>query len=227
MPRDFEPRPLDPNIDPWERQPDERRYAYFETYRDMPQPRSLRRLARGLDLSLNAVGELSVRWQWQARAHAWDVDQRRRYEAELIRERVAAARRHARIAQGHAQALSLPALEVLRRIQEDQTVLQRLNLEDLLRLQASAARALNRVVVTERLALGVSTENVQMVGADDAPDLASRSDAELDEALELGGFDKAGGGDGPPDDYLAGYADGAGAADPAGDVLAQLDDDGS
>lgn len=59
----------------WDQQPRETDKAYerFRLYRDMGAGRSLRKLAKDLELDLSSVAEMSSRHNWQERIKAFDA----------------------------------------------------------------------------------------------------------------------------------------------------------
>jgi hypothetical protein len=81
---------------PWERQPGEgsKAFAAFQMYRDMPvMERSLRHLAVELGRQPSLLGDWSSKWRWQYRVDAWDREQDRLMQLDIVRERKAFARR--------------------------------------------------------------------------------------------------------------------------------------
>ena len=97
--------PLDPDIPPWERQPDESENAYaaFLIYRDLEQ-RSLPAVAKDerVSLSESSVRQWSARWSWGYRAYEWDRFLSRQDEQEMVRYRLSMNKRQrdvARVAQ--------------------------------------------------------------------------------------------------------------------------------
>lgn len=181
----------DERREPWEQQPKESAPAFqaFARYRDQdPAERSIRAVARALGKSGSLLSRWSVAHDWQHRCAAWDLEQDRIRQRELEQERVEAARRHARTAQAHLQVSSAFSGEVLRRaLAGDATWLEKLPNDELLRFALQAARATPRLVVAERLSLGISTENVG--GHDGGPltpaaeQVAGKTDDELDEII--------------------------------------------
>jgi hypothetical protein len=67
-------RPLDPELDLWERQPEETAVAYeaFTVYRDLGASRSLSKASRQLSKSKPLLQRWSSTWSWVARVDAWD-----------------------------------------------------------------------------------------------------------------------------------------------------------
>jgi hypothetical protein len=84
---------------PWERQPGERAFEAFARYRDLGPDRSLRRVGRDLGKSRAAIEELSVRWDWVARAFAYDAHLDRQRQIANERSFLEMNERHARLGQ--------------------------------------------------------------------------------------------------------------------------------
>jgi CRP-like cAMP-binding protein len=156
--------PPPPTTQPWDRQPRETEPAYeaFLAYRDLGSGRSLAKVGAGLGKSEALMERWSSRWGWVERARAYDVEVQRRSDEDFFSEarKHARSKRHAQIAELNAEALALPARELLRRLQSEPALLSKLSISQLVVATGVAARALNRTVVTERLALGLSTENL-------------------------------------------------------------------
>jgi hypothetical protein len=174
-------------LEPWDQRADESTVAYadFCVYRDLGPQRSQQKAAKALGKTRQHLSIVSSRHDWVDRAGAWDLEQDRQRRLAMQAENVAAARRHAQQMQGALQALSLPNLEVLRRVAQDQDLLHKMPFEQLLDLAVKASRVLPRLVVADRLSRGMSTENVEHGGSVEVHhERADRmSDAELDEFL--------------------------------------------
>lgn len=179
----------------WERQPKETPPAFeaFRLYLELGPARSTAKVARQLGKSKTLMDRWSSRDRWVARAAAWEAHQAEHADATWLDEIQQRTKRHAEIAALHGEALVLPARELMRRLQTDPKLLERLDTDTLIRLEATSARAYNRVVVTERLARGMSTENI---GGHDGGPLTSAqerarqlNDDELDDLLLGAGLD--------------------------------------
>jgi hypothetical protein len=90
---------LDPDIDPWERQPAEtlKRYSQFRTYLDMSRMRTVRAAAEQLSVSYGHMRNVSAVMLWAKRADAWDTHRDQLFEATWIEERRKAAENDAKI----------------------------------------------------------------------------------------------------------------------------------
>ncbi|MFF3665442.1 hypothetical protein [Microtetraspora malaysiensis] len=90
---------LDPNIDPWERQPGETatRHGQFCAYRDQGRTRTLRKAAQTLTRADAWVRQVAAAFRWRERAEAWDRHRDRLHEAMWLEERRKAAEADAKI----------------------------------------------------------------------------------------------------------------------------------
>ena len=172
---------------PGDRQPKETAKAFeaFRCYLEMGPGRSLAKVGEALGKSKTLMDRWSSRWNWAERVREYEGEAVAAADdglRDVIKERT---RRQAEIAQLHQEALALPSREVLRRLRDDEDLLRKLPLNTLISLSASAARAHARVVHVERLALGISTDNVNV--NDDRTQAEERAkrmdDDELDAAL--------------------------------------------
>lgn len=156
----------------WDRREAESPEAFeaFRAYRDLGVGRSIRKVAEQLDKSRQLVGRWSADHDWVERAGAWDLEQDRQQREAFKRESVAAGRRQARQAQGFLQVASMLPIEVMTRLdpnseRHDPGLLSKLPADQLLDLTVKFARAFPRLVVAERLARGMSTDNVEHGGS--------------------------------------------------------------
>jgi hypothetical protein len=176
---------------PGERQPKETAVAFeaFRTYLELGPSRSTASAAQVLGKSKTLMDRWSSRWRWVERVREVESSQAAKVDAEVTAERVRVAKRQAQEAQLHATATTLAAAELVQRVQkarqEGVDPFADVPTADLVRLQASAARAHNRSVITERLARGMTTEQAgQTIPREQAAEMAARlTDAELDARL--------------------------------------------
>jgi hypothetical protein len=93
------PLTLNPDLDPWDRQPGEtvKRHAQFATYRDLGRTRTLRKVAETLTLSAEYLRQVSAAYAWVARAEAFDRNRDQLHEAAWLEERRRAAENDAKL----------------------------------------------------------------------------------------------------------------------------------
>lgn len=149
--------------DPWERQKGESRQAFqaFVVYRDMNPKRSLRRTAQVLEKSPSLIARWSSRWFWQNRIDRWDDfqdEKKRNAQLEVITKM---SERHAGVVQSALTILSMPVREAIKRFQQDPTILEMMELDDVLKLAVVCSKNIPTLVQTERLTRGASTENIE------------------------------------------------------------------
>lgn len=182
-----------PDPGPGERQPKETAVAFeaFRSYLEMGPTRSVAKVGEALGKSKTLIDRWSSRWSWVERVRLVESAAAARVDDGRAQLLVDAATRQAREAKLHAQATSLAAAELVRRVgearKEDRDPFEGVSMTDLVRLQASAARAHNRSVVTERLALGMTTEQGgERIPRERAAEMAGRlTDEELDARLSV------------------------------------------
>jgi hypothetical protein len=175
VPFEQEPPPL------WERQPNEHPKAYhaFCHYRDLKvrsQPLAYREhklKCEGLTVTTIAPrrwGVWSAEWKWRDRCAAYDTEIERQVRERLIKAQVEARERHARMAQATLTTLTMPIKAVLEASQNRDWMK---GLTDAASAGPHAAMAFIRdisriagvfpgLVAVERLALGMSTEAVEI-----------------------------------------------------------------
>lgn len=153
-------------LEPWDRRQEESPEAYeaFCVYRDMGLARSQKKAAEHLGKTRQLLSGWSSRHDWTDRVAAWDLEQDRQRREAMRAENVAAGRRHAQQAQGFLQVAALFPLELLRRLQQDPEILKDLDLDTLVDYLTKLGRTVPRLIVAERLARGMSTENVEHAG---------------------------------------------------------------
>ncbi|MFJ7489697.1 hypothetical protein ACIQZB_00300 [Streptomyces sp. NPDC097727] len=93
------PITLDPDLDPWERQPNEtpHKHGQLVTYRDIGRTRTLTEAAQRLTLAYGHVRNLAAQYRWRERVEAYDRHLDRQYEAMWLEERRKAAETDAKI----------------------------------------------------------------------------------------------------------------------------------
>jgi hypothetical protein len=151
-------------IHPWDQQPGEgaKPFAAFVVYRDMT-PRTLAETARVRSRSLTLMARWSKQHNWVERAKAWDREQDRRKQVERTRAQADDVRkmydRHSQQVQAAVQALMLPVMAVLRRMQDPTTQQQIMTMADtdlsfVLQLAQRSAAVLPNLMEVERLIRG-------------------------------------------------------------------------
>jgi hypothetical protein len=179
--------PLPEATQPWERQPGETttQWHAFTHFRELQVHSCLeayRQHRRNcMHLSTEHLYQAPKHWRvwssqmaWMDRALAWDSELDRQVRERLIKAQVEARERHARLAQAMLTVLSLPvkaALEAAR----DPELVQRLvastatmaGTKDLMQQVARISSVVPGVVTMERLALGLTTDNVHVDDRDD------------------------------------------------------------
>jgi hypothetical protein len=175
---------------PAERQPNETAVAFeaFRTYLEMGPSRSLAKVGRALGKSKTLMDRWSKRHAWQARVAAFEAVATRAADDAHMDAIARRSKRQAEVAQLHGEASLTVAREVLRRLADPEAAavaLAKVPLDELLRISASMGRMHNRAVVTERLALGLTTEQGgEPMPRAQAEEVARRmSDDELDASL--------------------------------------------
>jgi multidrug efflux pump subunit AcrA (membrane-fusion protein) len=149
---------------PTERQPKETApaYAAFRCYLELGPDRSLAKAGRALGKSKNLMEGWSTKWNWVERVAAFESAAARAVDEAQLDERAKRARRQAQIAASHAEAGAMVAGEIGRRIQKARAdgldPFKGMSLKTLFALEATLTRAHAQSVVTERLALGMTTD---------------------------------------------------------------------
>lgn len=114
--------------------------------------------------------EWSSKFSWVARAEVWDARQDKSARERIAKDQLDARVRHARMANASLQALTVPSRAILTALQNP-TVMQRLveesrtstnGLIKLIDLATWAAKAIPGLVAVERLALGMTTEAIEV-----------------------------------------------------------------
>lgn len=166
-------------------------FAAFRTYLEMGPARSTAKVARECGKQKSLMDRWSKRHRWVDRVAAYEAQATRAVDVAHLDAIARRSERQAQIAQLHGEATALVAKAMVEKVQLEPDALKALDLDELVRLEAAMARAHNRVVVTERLALGISTDNPS---AGDTPRTAAEeaarrlSDAELE--AKLAGVDE-------------------------------------
>lgn len=177
--------------EPGARLPNETLKAYgaFRVYLELGPKRNIRQVAQELGKSGSLIGRWSSVHSWVERVTAFEARATARVDDVHLDALAKRAKRQAEIAQLHGEASALVAREVVQRIataaETNADPFAGMTLDDVLRLEATMGRMHNRAVLTERLALGMTTDQgAEPVPREQAEDLARRlTDEELDARL--------------------------------------------
>lgn len=156
-------------MNPWDRRKEEttRAFEAFQVYLELGPRRSIRAVAnRGQEPSarpfrLPTLFEWSSKHAWPERAKAYDDHVATLRAKAFFGENEQAAIRMGERAERIGDVGGLLSEEVLRRIDEDPKVLQKMTLSELLEAQARASRTYPRLVQIERLSRGMATDRVE------------------------------------------------------------------
>lgn len=161
------------DADLWERQTGETEAEYqgFLSYRDSARPRSIQRTSEDIATSYTSVLRWSRSHRWLERTGAWDrlaereVNERARERAvQRTEEQARSVERTQRVLDG----VTVRLLDRIERLNEEEpTWVDRLSVEDVVKMTGAVGRALPKLIETERLLLGLSTANV--AGHDGGP----------------------------------------------------------
>jgi hypothetical protein len=183
-----------PTPGPTDRQPRETAVAFeaFRAYLELGPARSTAKVARALGKSKTLMDRWSSQWSWVERVRAFDSAAARTTDEAHLEVLARRSKRQAEIAQLHGEASLVVAREVLRRFSDPEQAkveLAKLSPAELLQLEATIGRMHNRAVMTERLALGLTTDQSgEPIPRQAAEEAAARlSEEELD--AQLAGVD--------------------------------------
>lgn len=166
-------------------------FEAFRTYLEQGPSRSTARVAQALGKSKTLMDRWSSRWSWVDRVRAFESRAAQAADGAHLDAIARRSKRQAEIAQLHGEATALVAREVVQRIgnalQAGQDPFAGIKTSELLQLEATLARAHNRAVFTERLALGLTTEQAgEPVPREVAEEQARRLTAQELDARLLG-----------------------------------------
>jgi hypothetical protein len=167
----------------WDRRPGEtgKQFHAFTHYRDQGAGRSILRAYRvhleHCERRVSVARAVSRRWSywcsgwgWKERAASWDARNEQLARGQVAKDQVDARVRHARMANAALQTLTVPSRALLEALQ-DPNVMPRLVAEaressrgvfKLLELVTWCGRTIPGLVEVERLALGMSTEVIEI-----------------------------------------------------------------
>lgn len=150
------------NGEPWERMKGETAKAVekFRLYRDLGPSRSLAKVGRSLGISTTRCEELSVKWNWVARAAAWDDEQDRIARQATLE---AVERMHARHATLAVQLLNKVGMRLMGSPENNVTAI------DANRFTAAEVARLAEVgVKIERVARGEAEARIDVAAVGEA-----------------------------------------------------------
>lgn len=168
---------------PWERQHGEtaRSYHAFCHFRDQKvHSAAVAYRTHRLECEKNPVPDhtlaphhwriWSSQWGWVERAALWDAEIDRQHREKVVQAQLEARERHARLAQATLASLSLPVKALLEAARDpalvqkmvDQAAAGPAGSYQLLSTIARMASVMPSVVTIERLALGLTTESVEV-----------------------------------------------------------------
>jgi hypothetical protein len=144
-------------INPWGQQPNESAKAFqrFAQYRDMGAGRSLRKLAKDLELNASTLAEISTKHNWQERIAAFDAYIDKASQHNQIAQVKAMKRRQIALAL-RAQKVAEKGLKKLLRDMNDEQLLRKLSPEGLSKILDTGCRL-------ERLNRDEPEQNVELV----------------------------------------------------------------
>lgn len=163
-----------PDETPWAIQPEETEthYRYFMEYLRQDQPRSIKRLADGMDKASGTLHGYSQRFMWLPRARAYDA-----WEASKIME--TSVEEKSRYRREHLRALELARL--LAEIKLKQLHENPIELIDSMSAR-DAIEFLTKAVQQERLIIGEATERSELNAK---VDISKLTDEELEQYENL------------------------------------------
>lgn len=178
----------------WERQNFEPPKAYhgFCHYRDM-KGRSVRsafiqhkKQCQGIDVSPEKAPKnwavWSVNWGWVTRASLWDQELDRQFRDKVAKDQTEARERHARLAQASLSVMSVPSRAMLEMMRDQETLSKLVEhgkkgphaLMQVLNTVARMAQVIPGLVSVERLALGLTTDSLEIADKRDSDVIANR-----------------------------------------------------
>lgn len=179
--------PDTPDPTPGQRQPKETAVAFeaFRAYLEMGPSRSVAKVGQALGKSKTLIDRWSSRWDWVERVRAVESSDATAIDSARAAVLAEAAKRQAQQAQLHSAAQTLISSSFVQRISDNPELLKELPIADHARLVPTSARGHNRSVTTERLALGMTTDQPgEAMPRERAAEMAARlTDEELDARL--------------------------------------------
>jgi hypothetical protein len=192
VPADIEPFSHD---EPWGMMVNEssRAYEEFSHYRSLGITRTRKAVADQFKIARQTVDQMAARYNWDARARAWDEYRERVYTTELLLGVKDMAHKHAEIAREGVEALSIAFSGIIERMKdpEDRAAfideIADLPVKTQLALAANSARVIPGLMNAERLSRGLPTEISLDLHQHDARVIVQTTDDLADILLGLSG----------------------------------------
>lgn len=157
-------------------------YAYFLEYRDQPEmTRSHDSVAKAFKRSLILIRKSAAKFDWSARAKAWDMAKRRARDDNYLQSLADLGRKHAMMARVELETLMQPAREFARRLAEGTIDIHGLGDVQLIRLAIAVAPAVAAMIEIERTIAGQGQAADESAAAIDA----SKRDTEVAKRILL------------------------------------------
>lgn len=178
----------------WERQHGEppRAYHGFCHYRDL-KIRSVRlayiehkKHCQGLVVTPEQAPKhwsvWAANWGWVERASMWDQELDRQFREKVAKDQIEARERHARLAQASLSVMAVPSRALLEMMRDAETLTKLVNhgkqgphaMMQVLNTVARMAQVIPGLVGVERLALGLTTDSLEIADRRDADVIATR-----------------------------------------------------
>ena len=161
---------LDPDETPgpWTRRDGEsdKNWGYFKHYRDQGLGRTQAAVCRHYSrLSSQNCSQISKSGAWSDRVRAWDARLDQEYQQTLLLKIRAMAETHATVTAQSIEALSLPFLEMLRRMETAEFIdeIRKLPTQKLFSMMTQAGRVIPALMKVERISRGLPTE-ISVIG---------------------------------------------------------------
>jgi hypothetical protein len=142
-----------PTASPWEREAKESAKAFeaFSAYRDMGPVRSINNVAERLGKHSSLISGWSSKHSWVKRVRAWD-DHQHELSMRSARNRGDQSVRMGEALDAQLAALSLPAAELMSRLEKSPGLLAESDAHELIELAIKTTRALADLLRAERTA---------------------------------------------------------------------------
>lgn len=137
------------------------RVEAFSLYRDLGLSRSLSKVSEKLEKDPSLIGKWSMQDKWVQRVAAYDAELDRVRRDARADEIEKVSRKHARALEASISVLAAPALELARRMEEEETKIDAsTSVYELAAATDRAAKVLPSLIQASRLVHGLTTEKV-------------------------------------------------------------------